>query len=159
MQIMILLLIGQWLVGSSGITGVFMGNGCLSNINFTSWSRSKSSFSSNSTYMEYGSFSSNSSSVWRNCKTLIDILQGQHIDFNIENICWDITTWSGKLRNCNFFFIRRQNNAVADLLVSKESENAVFYFSRRLLYPPLWLSETLYSDYVTFFNIWNYLLM
>lgn len=35
-------------------------------------------------------------------KILIDNLQGQHMDFNIENICWNISKWSGSLENVFF---------------------------------------------------------
>lgn len=83
------------------------------------------------------------------CKTLINILHDQQMDFNIENICWDISKWAKKFRECNFQFTIRQNNVVAHALASKGPENSIFFSSRAN--PPLWLSDLLYSDYVTCF--------
>ncbi|CAA7033558.1 unnamed protein product [Microthlaspi erraticum] len=80
------------------------------------------------------------------CKLLIDSLQGNPIDFNIENICWDIDKWRRDFKECVFLYTRRENNMVAHSLASTVPPNGMFYSSR--LNPPLWLSHLLYNDLV-----------
>ncbi|CAA7028978.1 unnamed protein product [Microthlaspi erraticum] len=80
------------------------------------------------------------------CKLLIDSLQGNPIDFNIENICWDIDKWRRDFKECVFLYTRRENNMVAHSLASTVPPNDMFYSSSS--------SSIVSRIYVVGYDIW-----
>ncbi|KAG2303007.1 hypothetical protein Bca52824_031658 [Brassica carinata] len=75
---------------------------------------------------------------------LVKTINAQLIDSTIQNLIEEITSLRNKLSTTTFTFVKRNGNKAAHVIVQHGPENSVFENCK--VYPPKWLTPTLYSD-------------
>lgn len=75
---------------------------------------------------------------------MVKTINAQLTDSPIQNLIEEITSLRNKLSTLTFLFVKRNGNKAAHVIVQHGLENSIFENCK--VYPPKWLTPTLYSD-------------